>query len=205
MSTTATAPDAAQRTHPLPPAEARAAVAQGEAVVIDVREPFERTSAFIPGSHPHPMSTFDAAALRAAHPTARLVFQCKSGARSADAAKRFAQATGDADTWQLAGGIDAWRGAGHPVERSAHAPRLDIMRQVQITAGSLVLVGVLGSLFIHPAVLGLSAFVGAGLVFAGVSGWCGMARLLGRLPWNRAPGPKTKVSCGPGEACCTTN
>ena len=133
------------------------------------------------------MSRFDARALRLEHPDQTLIFQCKSGSRSADAARRFLKATGETETHQLAGGIEAWQAAGLPVERSAHAPKLDIMRQVQITAGGLVLLGVLGS-FIHPAFIGLSAFVGAGLVFAGVSGWCGMARLLGSLPWNRCNG-----------------
>ena len=59
------------------------------------------------------------------------------------------------------------------------------MRQVQITAGALVLLGVLLGTFIAPAFFGVSAFVGAGLVFAGVTGWCGMANLLCVMPWNR--------------------
>lgn len=59
------------------------------------------------------------------------------------------------------------------------------MRQVQITAGSLVLTGVLLGLFVAPGFFGLSAFVGAGLIFAGVTGWCGMANLLRVMPWNR--------------------
>jgi predicted branched-subunit amino acid permease len=60
------------------------------------------------------------------------------------------------------------------------------MRQVQIAAGSLVVIGVLLGALVHPGFYALSAFVGAGLVFAGVSGFCGMARLLVLMPWNRA-------------------
>jgi hypothetical protein len=56
---------------------------------------------------------------------------------------------------------------------------------VQITAGSLVVLGVVLGLMVQPAFLGLSAFVGAGLVFAGTTGWCGMAKLLAMMPWNR--------------------
>ena len=63
---------------------------------------------------------------------------------------------------------------------------IEIMRQVQITAGGLVFLGVILGVWVAPAFLGLSAFVGAGLMFAGISGWCGMAKLLALMPWNRA-------------------
>ena len=74
---------------------------------------------------------------------------------------------------------------GLPTAVNKGAP-LELMRQVQIAAGSLVLIGVLMGSMVHPGFFGLSAFVGAGLTFAGVSGWCGMARLLSVMPWNRA-------------------
>jgi rhodanese-related sulfurtransferase len=84
----------------------------------------------------------------------------------------------------LEGGFGAWLEAGLPVHRHARAP-LPLMRQVQIAAGSLVLLGVLLSQTVAPGWIWLSGFVGAGLIFAGVSGFCGMARLLGVMPWNR--------------------
>jgi rhodanese-related sulfurtransferase len=85
----------------------------------------------------------------------------------------------------LTGGIDGWAAAGLPVEVDRAQP-IEIMRQVQIAAGVLVLTGVVLGLLVSPGFFGLSAFVGAGLTFAGVTGWCGMARLLGLMPWNRA-------------------
>jgi rhodanese-related sulfurtransferase len=88
--------------------------------------------------------------------------------------------------WVLDGGVDAWGHAGLPLAGTQAAPVMPIMRQVQIAAGLLVLAGVLLSLLVAPAWIALSAFVGAGLAFAGASGWCGMAQLLGRMPWNRA-------------------
>ena len=88
------------------------------------------------------------------------------------------------DAFVLDGGLNAWVKAGLPVVANAKAP-LEIMRQVQIAAGSLVLIGVLLGLAVTPAWFGLSAFVGAGLTFAGVTGFCGMARLLMLAPWNR--------------------
>lgn len=84
----------------------------------------------------------------------------------------------------LEGGIDAWEKAGQPLVENRSAP-LEIMRQVQIAAGLLVLLGIIGGLFLSPALFSLSAFVGAGLTFAGMTGFCGMARLLMLAPWNR--------------------
>jgi hypothetical protein len=63
------------------------------------------------------------------------------------------------------------------------------MRQVQITAGSLVALGTALGWFVSPWFLILSGFVGCGLMFAGLSGWCGMAMMLGRMPWNRVKAP----------------
>lgn len=178
----------------LSPEEVSAQFDRGEAIIVDVREPYERAVAFIPESHAAPLTSFDAEAIRTSHPSGRLIFHCKSGARAADAAKRYAQATGAADVCSLAGGIDAWRKAGLPLERSAQAPKLDIMRQVQMVAGGLVLTGVLLGAFVHAAFLILPGFVGSGLIFAGASGWCGMARLLAVMPWNRVTGASCRIS-----------
>lgn len=87
------------------------------------------------------------------------------------------------------GGTLAWEGAGLPVVRGRRVISLE--RQVRIAAGALVVAGVLLGWLVHPAFLGLSAFVGAGLVFAGVTDTCGMGLLLARMPWNRIE------KCGP--------
>jgi rhodanese-related sulfurtransferase len=92
----------------------------------------------------------------------------------------------DGQAYVLEGGVDAWAAAGLPVSEDRKAP-LEIMRQVQIAAGSLVLVGVGLGFALHPAFFGISAFVGAGLAFAGATGFCGMARMLAAMPWNRQP------------------
>jgi len=118
-------------------------------------------------------------------PDADVVFTCRSGMRTAGACDRLAaRVAGEA--FVLSGGLDGWTKAGLPVATDAKAP-LEIMRQVQIAAGSLVLLGVVLGFAVAPAFLGLSAFVGAGLTFAGATGFCGMARLLMMAPWNRQP------------------
>ena len=52
-------------------------------------------------------------------------------------------------------------------------------------AGGLVLAGVILGFLLSPWFFALSGFVGAGLTFAGVTGFCGMARILAVAPWNR--------------------
>ncbi len=161
-------------------------LASGEAVLVDVREDFEHAGERIDGAHHVALSRLDPEQLRRTHGAKRVVFHCRSGKRSAQAAGRYAREGEDA--FHLQGGIEGWKSSGRATERSASAPRIDVMRQVQITAGSLVLLGVVLGMLISPWLLGLSAFVGAGLVFAGASGWCGMAMLLARAPWNRGAG-----------------
>ena len=115
-----------------------------------------------------------------------VIWHCRSGMRTQGNAAALAENSGS-DAYYMEGGLDAWRKAGLPVAENSGAP-LEIMRQVQIAAGSLVLAGVVLGLTVSPAFFGLSAFVGAGLTFAGVSGWCGMAHLLAIMPWNRRAG-----------------
>ncbi|MEO1129123.1 MAG: rhodanese-like domain-containing protein [Planctomycetota bacterium] len=156
----------------------------GGTVVVDVREDFEHAEERIDGAELAPLSTFDPAAIRREHGDARVVFQCRTGRRSRDAAERYRQEFGE-QVFHLAGGIEAWKTAGQPTTRPEAAPRIGVMRQVQMTAGFLVALGVILGLMVSPWFLGLSAFVGCGLMFAGATGWCGMAMLLGRMPWNR--------------------
>lgn len=114
------------------------------------------------------------------------MFHCKSGARThANTAALAAAAQGAAcEAYALEGGLEAWKAAGLPVAKDRKAP-LEIMRQVQITAGGLALLGFMLGVSVDPAFHALSGFIGAGLLFAGVSGWCGMAKLLAVMPWNR--------------------
>jgi rhodanese-related sulfurtransferase len=169
---------------PLSPEEVKARLDAGRAVLIDIRERDEFARSHVPGARSHPLSGWEAAHLTV-DPDADVVFTCRSGMRTAGACDRLAaRVTGDA--YVLSGGLDGWTKAGLPVATDAKAP-LEIMRQVQIAAGSLVLLGVVLGFAVAPAFFGLSAFVGAGLTFAGATGFCGMARLLMLAPWNRRP------------------
>jgi rhodanese-related sulfurtransferase len=117
-------------------------------------------------------------------PSGPLVLVCQSGNRSARALSTLIQQGHPHPVADLQGGLPTWQQAGFPVRKLAGAP-LPLMRQVQIAAGSLVLLGVILSQTVAPGWIWLAGFVGAGLTFAGVSGFCGMARLLAAMPWNR--------------------
>lgn len=166
---------------PLPPAEVRARMANGHAVLIDIREPDEFARSHVPGAHSVPLSQWDHAPLPAGG--GEVIFTCRSGMRTAGACDRLA-ARVEGPAYVLEGGTDAWGKAGLPLATDAKAP-LEIMRQVQIAAGLLVLTGVVLGFLVSPILFGLAAFVGAGLTFAGATGFCGMARLLMLAPWNR--------------------
>lgn len=163
----------------LSPADTRAALDAG-ARLIDIRSADEHARERIPGAVNVPLNQIGDLP-RDGRP---IIFHCKSGMRTSANAAQLAAAANGVQTHILSGGIDAWRGAGHATIADRSQP-LEIMRQVQITAGALVLAGVLLGLFIAPAFFGLSAFVGAGLMFAGITGWCGMANVFRIMPWNR--------------------
>jgi len=161
-------------------AKARQLIAEG-AVLVDVREPDERAREHIPGTKHAPLSSLQSVNTTGAM---AVIFHCRSGARTGAHAARLGEAAG-CEAYLLEGGLDAWKRAGLPVATDRKQP-IEIMRQVQIVAGSLVVLGVVLGLWIAPPFFAVSAFVGAGLVFAGSTGWCGMAKLLALMPWNRS-------------------
>jgi rhodanese-related sulfurtransferase len=174
--------------HELSATELHSMLGDDDVMLVDVREPDESVKSRIEGAVLRPLSAFDPLSLPS--DATRIVLHCHSGRRSAEAAQMLMGA-GRAEVWQLRGGIEAWKRAGLPVIGNARAP-ISIMRQVQITAGLLVLVGLALGVLVWPWFLLISAFIGAGLMFAGTSGCCGMAAVLARMPWNRVfrPAPK---------------
>ena len=141
-----------------------------------------------------PLDRLDPAAVMQARSGSRdkpLYLICRSGSRGRQACEKFL-AAGFANVVNVEGGTLAWAECGLPVVRGKKAISLE--RQVRIAAGSLVLLGVLLGWLVHPVFLALSAFVGAGLVFAGITDTCGMGMLLARMPWNQV-----KESASP---CC---
>ena len=162
--------------------------------LIDVRTPAEFQELHVANARNVPLDQLDPAKLM---PTGNgsgqetLYVICRSGGRGKQACEKFLKA-GFANVVNIEGGTLACEQAGLPVVRGKKTISLE--RQVRIAAGSLVLLAAVLSWLIHPAFVALSAFVGAGLIFAGVTDTCGMGLLLARMPWNRANEPNN--ACG---------
>jgi rhodanese-related sulfurtransferase len=152
--------------------------------LIDVRTPAEFRALHAEPAKNYPLdalhgSTLRELADRAAKHTLYLI--CQKGGRGKTACEQL-RACGAENIANIEGGTLAWEAAGLPVIRGEQTMSLE--RQVRIAAGSLVVVGAALAWFVHPAFVGLSALVGAGLVFAGITDTCGMGMLLAKMPWN---------------------
>lgn len=176
------------------PRELHALKTGGQAVeLIDVRTPMEFQEVHAEYARSVPLDSLDPAQVtlgRNGAESGPLYVICRSGGRSKQACEKFITA-GFPDVVNVEGGTMAWVEAGLPVVRGGTGIPLE--RQVRIAAGLLVLVGVLLGWLVNPGFYGLSAFVGAGLIYAGVTNRCGMGLLLARMPWNRS---QNASSCG---------
>ncbi len=160
-------------------------VGEGD-VVIDVRTPAEFAGGHIHGSLNLPLNNCTPEALSdllAAHSYVggKICLTCKAGQRSQMAAQQLQGWAGE--LLLLDGGVDAIKSG---LNVTAQTKVIPLERQVFIVAGALVLLGVLLGTFAHSGWYGISAFVGGGLLFSGLTGFCGMALLLAKMPWNNA-------------------
>lgn len=155
--------------------------------VIDVRTPVEFREVHATCAKNFPLDKLDPAEVAKTRNGSSdpIYVICKSGARGKQACEKLISA-GHANIVNVDGGTMAWEKAGLPVVRGKKAMSLE--RQVRIAAGSLVFTGVVLSVFVHPYFIGLSGFVGAGLVFAGVTDTCAMGMMIAKMPWNQVRG-----------------
>ncbi|MFV0415172.1 MAG: rhodanese-like domain-containing protein [Chthoniobacterales bacterium] len=162
-------------------------------LLLDVRTPAEFETAHIDGAVLHPLTELSPEEVKklADGKTACIVI-CQSGTRAKQAAEKLAQANLP-NLQILEGGVQAWEAAGRPLNRGTGTISLE--RQVRIVAGTLVFTGAALGYFVHPAWIVLSGFVGAGLVFAGLTDTCGMGLLLAKMPWNNHRGTSVTTSC----------
>ena len=153
--------------------------------LIDVRTPLEFRDVRVEFARNIPLDQLDPEAImRAGNGNAGepLYFICQLGGRSQQACEMF-QKKGFSNVVSVEGGTKACEKTDLPLVRGKKAISLE--RQVRIVAGSLVLIGVVLGWQVHPAFYGLSAFIGGGLLFAGLSDTCGMGMMLARMPWNK--------------------
>jgi len=177
------------------PGELHARVLAGDPFeLLDVRTPPEYSRAHVPGARLIPLNTLEAEAFLKQHqPGEPLYVLCQGGTRARKAIDKLERA-GCNDCVLVEGGTQAWIDAGLPVNRGV-SKVLPIMRQVQITVGFISALGALLALLVNPLFAVVPLVMGCGLLFAGLTGTCGMALLLARMPWNRAQTD--------GSDCCT--
>ena len=150
-------------------------------MLVDVRTPSEFRSQHVHGSINLPLESFKADKLPFKHKTAIHVI-CQSGGRSAKFCDKL-QDNGYLSVYELDGGVDAWKASGMELVNGEKSMSLE--RQVRIAAGTMVIIGVAFGAAVAPAWYALSGFIGAGLVFAGLTDTCGMGMALSKMPWNQ--------------------
>ncbi|BAY09350.1 rhodanese-like domain-containing protein [Calothrix sp. NIES-2098] len=147
---------------------------------IDVREPAEFAGEHIPGATLVSLSNFDP---RKIPQEGNIVLYCRSGNRSTMAAQKLFDA-GFTKVTHLHGGISTWKEAGYPTTINQNAP-ISLLRQVQIVTGSSVFIGTVLGAFVSPWFLLLSGFMGAGLIYSGITDTCILGMMLAKLPYNQ--------------------
>jgi len=185
-------------THPtIQPSELKNLL-DNDCCLIDVREPVEHAEEHIEGATLIPLGQIEDRTSEI-DTSVPIVVMCGTGKRGMEALKKL-ESQGMMNVRNLEGGIQEWKAKGQPVNKSENKS-LPLMQQVQIAIGVGVLLGVILSRTVHPQFIYLSAFFGAGILFAGISGWCGLAMLLAKMPWNRVAGQ----SCCSGKGCSSSN
>lgn len=155
----------------------------GEAVLVDVREPAEYAAENIQGATLLPLSRVSKSVLPDCTGK-KLVVHCRKGGRGNSACEQLLAEDPSLDICNLEGGIDGWRATGLTTVSSGKK-FLPLDRQVQLTIGLCVLIGSVLGYYASPMFFLLTGFFGAGLTFAGLTGFCGLARLMAKMPWNR--------------------
>lgn len=166
----------------LTPYAAQALLAQG-AVLVDIRGADEYAREHIAVARHMPMEQLSSQGMPKNDANA-VIFHCRSGNRTVMNAGVLDNCA-SCEVYILEGGLDGWKKAGLPVVTDATQP-LELQRQVQIGAGSMILLGVILGTTVAPGWYALAGFVGAGLIMAGVTGFCGLARVLMKMPWNKS-------------------
>ncbi|MBI1275187.1 DUF2892 domain-containing protein [bacterium] len=166
---------------------------KGEALLLDVREPAEHAACCIDNAHLMPLGKLSKQSLNLKEGQ-RLVIHCQRGGRGTSACERLLAEDPSLEIYNLEGGIQAWQSAGLPIKTSGRRI-LPLDRQVQLTIGLCVLTGSILGYVVSPLFFLFTGFFGAGLTFAGLTGFCGLAMIMARMPWNQQ---------GRSNRCCAT-
>jgi rhodanese-related sulfurtransferase len=177
------------------PREFSELASQGSVVLLDVRTPMEYQQVHAGPAISEPLDKLDPIATATKHGLGKqdaVYVICKSGARARTAGQKFIDA-GFENVISVDGGTDAWVAADLPVVRTP-SKVLPLQQQVFIAIGAMVVVGVLLGHFVNPAWLILAGFPGCGLIFAGFTGFCPLAMVMAKMPWNQVKFSGQKVT-----------
>ena len=166
-------------------------IESNEVIIIDVREPAEHEAAKISEANLLPLAAICKKSLPQ-YFGKKLVIHCHSGKRSQAACNKLLQEDSNLEIYNLEGGISAWIKSGFAIKNS-EKKFLPLDQQVQLAIGFGVFVGSILGYYCNPKFFALSGFFGAGLIFAGLSGYCGLAVLMAKMPWNKSS--KKDISC----------
>lgn len=169
--------------HQLDPNTAKNWLDNNEAVLFDVREVSEYQTESIPSATNKPLSTITLDDLKSAN-NKKIIIHCQAGKRSLMACEKLKKAGFNRDLWNLDGGINSWKLADFPTKKGDKKV-LPINQQVQVSIGSLSLIGIILGVAVSPYWLLLSVITSAGLINSGLTGWCGLAKIIAKMPWNR--------------------
>jgi len=172
-------------TNTISPSDALAMIKSGDAILIDVREADEFKSEHIAYAISIPLSSIEAGFEMLDIPeNTTILFQCLKGARGQMACERIDGACKN-KILNITGGIEAWKTAKFPVINSGNSAGIPLIRQVHIAVGLLITVSVIVGFLGGEIGFILAGIFGMALLFAGITGWCGMAMLLAKMPWNK--------------------
>lgn len=168
--------------------EATKLIQEGNAVIIDVREADEFKTEHIANALSVPLSSLEKGVEMLNLPEDKtVIFQCLKGSRGQMAYERIQNLGTYKNTiLNVEGGIEAWKEQGLPViQANAASSTISLFRQIQITVGFLLILCVLLGFGGAPVAFIVTGLLGCGLLFAGLTGWCGLGMVLARMPWNK--------------------
>lgn len=154
-----------------------------EAILIDVREPIEHIAEKISGSRLNPLAKLSKNSLPN-FINKKLVLHCRSGKRSLIGCAKLISEDPNLEVYNLDGGMEAWKNCGNDSEYPVKSV-MPIEQQVQITLGAIILIGSFFGYLVSSVFFIIPVFIGGGLCFAGLTGFCGLAKLLTKMPWNQ--------------------
>ncbi len=178
-------------------------ITQGSVELLDVRTDLEFNQGHIAGARHIPLDQLESTpSFEQQYPEKLLCVICQSGKRAAKARQHLMEHFG-ISSQLLDGGMNAWVEAGGQTDRVGGTHYVNLMRQVQVVIGVLNLLGISLALTLSPWWLALPGVTSLGMMAAGFTGWCGLALLLAKMPWNRVkPTSCTLPSAGGRASCC---